>query len=195
MTSAAAATTSRRSCAPAGCARCRRRSCARASAASTDQRQSRSASSTASTNKRAIMKRDLMTTTGFLSAALVAVGALGACASQARDGYQDPEQAELQALLRDEPLNQVPPGVSDTARTQAIAPPDAGVPPADAPVGIPVDGGMGTPPSDAGTGSGGGSGGDGGVPPQLGSVNEWSFDDCSPSRANLSDRNNFNVAF
>jgi len=102
---------------------------------------------------------------------MAAVCALGASACQGDGGS---EQEELQALLHDEPLGNLPPGVQGGASkaTGAVlaATGDGGV-------NVPPDGGVSQPPTQ---------------PP----VGSWSFDDCNPFRTNLSDSTfNGNTAF
>jgi hypothetical protein len=127
-----------------------------------------------------------LTPVGFAAMALLALAPVGACQSQRDDG-EDDEQQQLQALLHDEPLNQVPPSNAAVARE---APPDAGVPPPPPP---PVDAGTGTPPTDGGMQPPD----DGGMPPPppRDVTGAWNFDDCTSSRTNLRDSFFLNTAF
>jgi Concanavalin A-like lectin/glucanases superfamily len=147
--------------------------------------------------------------------ALLALGGVGGCQSQAGD---DEDQATLQALLHDEPLTHLSVGsltAAPAALPDAGVPPppppppppplDAGVPPPPpdaAPLPPPGDAGTMPPPGDAGTMPPPGDAGvppppgDGGVPPSGSNVTgAWNFDDCIPERTNLADAFSLNTAF
>ena len=126
---------------------------------------------------------------GVAALALMALGGVVGCQSQTSTPEpEDDEQAQLQALLHDEPLGQVPPTGSTEDR---LALSDAGLPP-------PVDAGTGTPTPDAGVQPSVDGGVqppvDGGVTP-AGGAGAWSFDDCTSSRTNLQDSISGNTAF
>jgi len=130
---------------------------------------------------------------GFAALALMAIGGIAGCQSQGATGDDD-EQAQLQALLHDEPFNLASPS---TATVDRAGPPDAGVPPPPPP---PVpDATPETPPVDAGVKPSDDAGmpppGDGGATPPGSVTGGWSFDDCTASRTNLQDSLSGNTAF
>ena len=93
----------------------------------------------------------------------------------------------MQALLHDEPLNQVPPSATAELAVPAAST-DAGATMVDGGVVVPVDGGVAVPPTDGGVGPGG-PGGSGGA------LGRWRFDDCNSDRTDLRDETGANTAF
>jgi hypothetical protein len=115
-------------------------------------------------------------------AALLLLAAAG-CETGAKD------QDELQALLHDEPLSSIRASSAMTLSTPEATGPAH--PLADAPADMAVI-------PDAGAAPDAGGGPDGGTvtPPPFGPLGQWTFDDCNPSRTNLTDQGpNFDTAF